>query len=180
MTNKQSSNDLVINARARNLGQAEMIKSALTTEGIQCFVHDENMGSTFGYTAAIDYIKIKVRTEDALKGRGVLGISAVNPEDQPGANLLLPPCPKCGSRKIYQKPRTTLFYVFSALLLFIPNLITKKNYKCTDCQEQWRSTIPASHYVLSLMIFVFVLLIWSSVIQDIHRYLRHNGYIPYR
>ena len=179
MSNEQSTNDLVIIARAGNLGQAEMLKSALTAEGIQCFVHDEHIGSTFGYTAAIDYIKIKVKTEDALKAREVLGISAVNPEDEPGANVLLPPCPRCGSRRIYQKPRTTFFYVISALLLFIPNLITKKTYGCTECQQQWRSTIPALYYMLSFMIFVFVLMIWSSIIQDIHRYLRHNGYIAY-
>lgn len=113
--------------------EAQVMKSVLASEGIECFLSNENMG-TLGYGVRIDLLVKavdKVRAELALRKVAVL----------PRRAHALPPsvdeddiaCPQCGSTRvgIHTGPVPTM----------IPGLKTKQKPG-----ERWRHCIECGTY----------------------------------
>jgi putative signal transducing protein len=72
-------NEPVVIQTTNNLGEAEILKGVLESEGIQCELEGENQGSFAGILA----VKILVRSRDEEKARQVLA-SHVHHQDQLG------------------------------------------------------------------------------------------------
>lgn len=104
-----------------NATQAYVWKSKLESEGIICFIFDENMISINPhYTYLVGGIKLKIRGEDIIKAKKIL----VEAGDE---TVRL--CPSCLSVQTYEIhiPKNffyALFWVFSP---------PKPRWKCQDC-----------------------------------------------
>ena len=65
--------ELVILNTFTSIFEANLFKSKLESEGIECFIDDENIGSmNFLYGSAVGGVKLKVRKSDYDKARKVL------------------------------------------------------------------------------------------------------------
>jgi hypothetical protein len=119
--------------------EANMFRSKLESEGIECFIDDENIGSmNFLYGSAVGGVKLKVRKSDYDKARKVLeesGQTIVEVEEEQNDDN--PACPSCGSRNTEYAQVQRKFNVLSILLLGFPILFPGHGYKCNDCNHEW-------------------------------------------
>jgi hypothetical protein len=73
-------NEPVVIHTTNNLGEAEILKGVLESEGIQCELDGENQGSFAGIFA----VKILVRSQDEEQARQILALQADRHEDDLG------------------------------------------------------------------------------------------------
>ena len=158
--------ELITVTTASSLGEAEMAKSVLETNNIQCFIHDEHTGATFGYSAAIGFIKIRVRRSQLEQAKELLGIKNVA-ELEASANLFFPPCPQCSSRKVTQKQRSLGFTIFSTTLFFVPSLLSRKKYTCHACHFTWQSIRPKEYFFYAFMLLFLCYMFWALTADKI-------------
>lgn len=118
---------------------AHLAKTKLESEGIQCFIFDENISTiNWFYTNAVGGIKLKVREEYYEKAVRIL---KVNDSDSDNTNkegeVIELFCPKCGSENIWDEKYSKKFAYISILLLGFPLLFRKRKYECKQCGFKW-------------------------------------------
>ena len=114
--------------------EAHLLRLRLEAGGVAAYIQDENMIQLdWMYSNAIGGVKVQIAEEDIDDAREILNeqpIDSSAPET--------PPCPFCLSENIqdYELPRRTSYLSF--LLLGFPLLLSRNNFKCSDCGRKWR------------------------------------------
>jgi len=148
---------------------ANMLKSKLESEGIECFLPDEEIVSANMFlSTAVGSIKVMVKESDFEKAQkvindfkmdlNVIDESALN-EDiyEYHGNIT---CPECSSDKVifYRHKRTGA--ALSIILLGFPLIYPSKVWKCEACGCVWQEKKSfAVNVVTALTYFGFMLLI---------------------
>jgi hypothetical protein len=124
----------------RDLPEALLAKGKLESEGIECFLADDNMvRMDWFWSNAVGGIKLRVEQEDAEAALELLGeaIPATLSVDEGGKEYRQPQCPKCRSLDIkfesVNEFALPFLYVFS-----LPFPFSKKSWKCENCGNEWQ------------------------------------------
>lgn len=122
-----------------NAIDAHILRTKLESEGIPCYIFDENITSLNPLlTVAVGGIKLNVAAEDFEKAYEIMNISEMAELTDDDSEIIR--CPKCGSTRIdnnYNKPdglKSILASIFSFLTFTFP-VFLKKSYRCKDCDE---------------------------------------------
>src|SRR5690554_3245743 len=113
-----------------------IMKGRLETDGIDCFVFDENIMTLNPlFNIAVGGVKLKVNEEDADKARAIIKELELQPLVDHNENVIQ--CPKCNSTNLYTnfKSMKGFFGFMSAiisLLLAVFPLHFKSVYKCRN------------------------------------------------
>lgn len=120
-----------------NTFEANMLKSKLESEDIQCVLFDENLVSLNPlYNITIGGIKLNINSADLGKAQSVLAEIDVTPITNDNDEIIA--CPKCKSTEIElgSKSLKGLKGIFSGLLavffMIYPPYV-KHVYKCKQC-----------------------------------------------
>ena len=127
--------------------EANLMRSKLLSEGIECILLDENTISVQPfYSIAIGGIKLQVNENDRARAMEILKESSPTPlhivhvaESKPhrknhGKTIH---CPECNSTSVYYERLTNGELVLCVLLLGIPLLFIKGKYHCYNCGKKW-------------------------------------------
>ncbi|MBM2817155.1 MAG: hypothetical protein HW421_3917 [Ignavibacteria bacterium] len=125
-----------------NSFEANLLKSRLEDEGIECFLFDENTVSIMPfYNVAVGGIKLKINEADIDKARDIFeDINHTLLTDERNNAIR---CPKCDSNDIILGFKSIksitgiILFVYSLLFLLFP-IYYKKLYKCKNCGEEFR------------------------------------------
>ncbi len=129
--------------------EANLIRSKLLSEDIECFLLDENIISVQPfYSNAIGGIKLQVHESDAKRAKLVIDESNKPPlhivqnnddnskeSDQDKPKLI---CPNCNSKEVYYERFSNAELVLCILLLGIPYFFISGNYHCYNCGNKWK------------------------------------------
>jgi hypothetical protein len=125
----------VIVKRFDNSIDAHLFRISLESEGIDCFLFDEEIVSVNPlYSNAVGGIKAKVREEDIERTRNFL---------KSIENEVIPKCPNCGSSDVFidYSPKKALTHwiasIFSLLTVTYP-ITGKMVNTCRSCDERFR------------------------------------------
>ncbi len=123
------------------VSQAEIAKTKLENEGIDCFLAGKNFVSMIWfYSAANRGVKLQVRQSDAEKAIEIIRSLEKQRAEQksPAPDEDIPLCPKCDSDDFeYEKFSKNLFYL-SILFFRFPLPYPTESYKCTNCRHKWK------------------------------------------
>ena len=120
---------------------AHILKIKLESEGITCFLFDENIVSVNPlYSNLVGGIKLKINEEDLVHAKNVLFELEQTPYTTEDEQIIT--CPKCQSTHIESgyKSMKSIGAVLSAItsfLLFIFPIYRKDVYKCLDCGNEF-------------------------------------------
>ncbi|GAA0194794.1 hypothetical protein GCM10009122_58580 [Fulvivirga kasyanovii] len=122
--------------------EANLLRSKLESEGVLCFLFDENMVSLNPlYNLTLGGIKLKIREADAQKALQIIEEVETTPfTDEQDRQVR---CPVCQSTQLYSdfKSMKGLKGVFTAIvsfLLFVFPFYYKSVYKCRQCNAEFR------------------------------------------
>jgi len=128
--------------------EANLMRSKLLSEGIECVLLDEILISVQPfYSNAIGGIKLQVHQDEAEKAREVINESnnanlhvvykseAAIDETNLDHNRLY--CPECKSEDVYFERFSTGELFLTIILLGIPALFIKGRYICYNCGNKW-------------------------------------------
>jgi hypothetical protein len=124
-------NDLVTVATASTPIEANIMKSKLESEGLTCFVADQNMVSINPlYSNAVGGVRVQVRQGDFEKAKEILNIKS--------QTLKMVICPECHSNEISHGKTPAILNVLSffGLGVFFPQL--RRQWVCNKCHHSWR------------------------------------------
>lgn len=121
---------------------AHLMKSKLESEGISCFMFDENVvGLNPLYNMAVGGIKLKVIEADVNKAITII-------EEMTNSSLIndkgeVIKCPKCQSEKIYtgfksMKGFKGILSLFVSFMLVVFPIYYKTNFKCKSCGTSFK------------------------------------------
>jgi len=121
--------------------EANIKKTRLESEGITCFLADENMVSIIPiYSLAVGNIKLKVPENEASKALEILQKNTPEFVD----NFTLQEetedkmaCPNCFSQNTYKEDLSKKS-ILSYLLLGFPIPIRSNKFHCFECGYQWK------------------------------------------
>lgn len=138
---------LVVAKYFDNLIDAEMIKSKLHSEGIECFLFNEHLSSIFGVTnPAFKEIKLMVDAVDLERVNEILAVIAKTPITDDNNEIIK--CPNCNSQDIiydYKSIKSNsrmlgfLLSVFSSAFSFFYDTV----YKCKQCDAEFTNKTKA-------------------------------------
>ncbi len=137
---------LVTVATFTDVIEAKIVQSMLESEGISCFVQDENIvGINWLYSAAVGGVKLKVREADrdeaAMLLSGDVRIEEVpqfTPIESEGGSEDRVRCPACGSEDLFREHVSKRAFFLSWILLGFPVPFFKSVYKCLSCRRTWK------------------------------------------
>jgi Putative prokaryotic signal transducing protein len=114
--------------------EAQIAKTRLESEGIECFVRDETtLGMNPYYSVAMGGSRLDVRENELAAARALLGVAHKEPEASRNS------CPRCGA---IGKPTANLARKGSAILswLFatVPVPFLREEKACPSCGNRWR------------------------------------------
>lgn len=142
---------------------AHAARTKLESEGIECFVADENLvGANPLYSNAIGGVKVQVAPEDAKRAREALGEEleqGVEAGARDGNQHGQAPseaeakrfnatddivCPKCGKNDVesllFSGKSSALAWLLGSLLVMVPLPWFKgRHRRCRSCGHQWAS-----------------------------------------
>ncbi|NIO15892.1 MAG: DUF2007 domain-containing protein [Deltaproteobacteria bacterium] len=141
---------LVTVATFTDVIEAKIVQSMLESEGIYCFVQDENIvGINWLYSAAVGGVKLKVRESDrdeaAMLLSGDVRIEEV-PQFTPverGESEDRGRCPACGSEDLFREHVSKRAFFLSWILLGFPVPFFKTTYRCLRCRRTWKKGMEA-------------------------------------
>jgi hypothetical protein len=117
--------------------QAHLARLKLESEGIDCFLVDENIVAMDWLLAgAVRGIKLQVPAGRAEEARKLLGEKAAEPTD-PSADWTHQ-CPECGSGDTYQPRFSRKWFFLSLLLLGLPLPGLARTRVCARCGHEWK------------------------------------------
>jgi hypothetical protein len=125
--------------------EANLMRSKLLSEDIECILLDENLISVQPfYSNAIGGIKLQVHEDDAQRAKEILEESNkpplhiiyknINHKTNKHTKLH---CPECNSTEVYYERLSNSELVLCILLLGIPLLFLKGKYHCYNCGNKW-------------------------------------------
>ena len=133
-----------------NSFEAHLLKTTLESEGIQCFIFDENMVSINPlFNITVGGIKLKINNADLGKA---LEILEENEELKlTNENNEVIKCPKCDSEDIYldfksMKGLKGFFSLIVSFLFFLFPIYYKSLNKCKSCGHEFKSTKKNLNY----------------------------------
>lgn len=120
---------------------AHLLKSKLESEGIPCYLFDENINTLNPlYSMATGGIKLRISSNDLERAEAIIAeIEDTKPTDERGVVLQ---CPQCGSEDLYSGFKSMRGFrgffsaVVSFLLLIFP-IYVKTVYKCKGCGHEF-------------------------------------------
>lgn len=136
--------------------QSAILKGRLESEGIQCFIKDENIvNANPFYSNAVGGVKVQVRENDAERASEIVKdyFYNVNSEDEfePEPPVVYKPedpeispqekikCPFCGSTEVNRDKTPSRINIILVLLLGIPLLFPgRKKYHCFNCGADFK------------------------------------------
>ena len=126
----------------RDLPEALTVRAKLQSEGIECFLADENVVRLdWFWSNAVGGIRLQMLEEDAATAMEVLGaeIPATFSAEELGQEYVQPRCPRCNSLDVkfeeYSGLSLAFLYVFS-----LPIPIHRNYWKCEECGQKWQET----------------------------------------
>jgi len=126
-----------------NFGEAHILRIKLESEGIACYLFDENMMTLNPlYNITIGGIKLKIKDSDrALAQQIILEIEAIPFTNNTDEVLK---CPNCQSTDLYSgfismKGFKAVLTSIISFLLFIYPFYIKRVYKCKKCNTEFKN-----------------------------------------
>ncbi|MGZ3688261.1 MAG: hypothetical protein ACXWP5_07150 [Bdellovibrionota bacterium] len=116
--------------------EAELAKSKLASEGIDCWIPGETVARMQPHLPESRMIAVKVRAGDRAHAVTALGILEPAPAE-------VPSCPRCGSTRLeLARGRFALsllgrVFVFLLASAFAP---MRRRYECQECREKFTRT----------------------------------------
>ena len=121
-----------------------LMKSKLESEGIVCYIFDENM-VTYNpiYNIAFGGIKLKINEQDLNKASNI--IKLINESKITDENNEIIKCPKCNSEELYigyksMKGVKGVLSIIVSLIFMIFPIYYKTLNKCKICGQEFRTT----------------------------------------
>lgn len=121
--------------------EANLLRSKLESEGILCFLFDENMVSLNPlYNITLGGIKLKIREADAQKALQIIEEVETTPfTDEQDRQVQ---CPNCRSTQLYSdfksvRDITGILTFIVSLLFFVFPFYYKSVYKCRQCGAEF-------------------------------------------
>lgn len=153
MHNDDGFDDLVTIGRFSFPYQAHLLAGSLEAEGIQSFIHGENMNSVYPFLVNDNNgIHVQVRESEAEAARAIMKRieeTASPSEDLPAAvnvdgkvyHLVRGNCPECNEASIYLYDGNSAAVLGVAALVFAITVPIKidANYICYNCEYSWKS-----------------------------------------
>jgi DNA-directed RNA polymerase subunit RPC12/RpoP len=127
--------------------EANLMRSKLLSEGIECILLDENLISVQPfYSNAIGGIKLQVLENDSVRAKEILAeantpplhivhVAKSKPMRKPHGKTIH--CPECNSTSVYYERLTIGELALCILFLGIPLLFIKGKYHCYNCGNKW-------------------------------------------
>ncbi len=107
-----------------------LYRGLLETNGIECFLQDDNLNSINIVTSLISGgIRLQVAKCDVNRARNILAsIQSCSVRTEP-------PCPECGSKAVKMRGDflAFLFYLFCSVVGR-----GRRLWRCTDCRYKWQ------------------------------------------
>ena len=153
---------------------ANMLKSKLESEGIECFLPDENTVSTYMFlSTAVGNIKVMIKESDYDKAKKVItdfksesNITGEIYEDGYSDKHHGAECPKCGSESVNLYKYNRKGAAISIMLLGFPLIFTSKEWKCDTCGNMW---VERRSFTVKLILYTLFLFIVVSVVYEVLR-----------
>ena len=122
---------------------AHLLRSKLESEGVHCFLFDENIvGLNPLYNVTVGGIKLKINEDDVDKVKVILAEIENTPHTDEEDVVIS--CPKCGSTNIDSgfKSMKGLKGILSAITSFILMVVPVYHnpvFKCRNCEEEFKN-----------------------------------------
>ncbi len=122
--------------------EAHILKTKLESEGIECFIADENtVTMNWLYSNAIGGVKLQVKKSHFKRAMAIIQEKHTNKLSQ---NKLYksnndPHCPKCNSTNVCYEKFSRRFAFISWILLGVPLPFIKRKWKCNECGYEWKA-----------------------------------------
>lgn len=126
-------------ARFQYSTEAQIIKGRLEADGIQVFLSDHLTIDTDPLVSnAIGGVKLKVRSQDAIKAQHILESIKKYSIDDDGNTIN---CPNCNSINIQlfstiKDAKSLFWFIFGVLFSSLP-FYTKHKYRCEVCKTEF-------------------------------------------
>jgi hypothetical protein len=133
--------NLVTLRQFRDIPAAHLAKSILDSEGIECFLADENtIRRDWLWSNLLGGVKLWVREEDAAKAAELLAQESPEGFDADSdAEHQQPRCPQCNSANILFE-ELSKHTAYATILLHFPIPVKHLGWKCHACGHQWEET----------------------------------------
>jgi Putative prokaryotic signal transducing protein len=125
--------------RYRDLPEAVVVKSILDSDGIECFLTDENLiRMDWFWSGLLVGVKLWVKQQDVDEAQNLIDQSPPEGFNVEGVGEFQQPhCPKCHSVDIsfrgLNKP-----VAFISAYLGLPIPLKRRGWKCHSCSHSWR------------------------------------------
>lgn len=137
-------NRLVTVATFQYSFEAQFARGRLESEGIYCFLADENIvGIAWIYANAVGGIKLQVREEDAERALEILeedaeaDLEELTEVADESVNVSYR-CPHCGSTDLEDAPYSRRSAFLTILLFGFPIAFRRVGVTCRSCGHRWR------------------------------------------
>lgn len=152
MSEDNNRNDLVVIGRFIFPYQAHLLAGKLEAEGIQAFVHGENlMNMNMLYNGLAGGVRVEVKQSDLEAAQEVLKQieQSITPDaalpqqiavDDVLYDLVKGICPECGTAAVYFKSGSLASNVGMAVVVLTLSLPIKADHKyiCYKCEYEWK------------------------------------------
>ena len=134
----------VILRRYRDLPEALVVKSILDSDGIECFLSDENLiRMDWFWSGLLGGAKLWVRRHDVDQAQNLIDQNSPEGFNVEGVGEFQQPrCPKCQSIDIsFKELNKPVAFISAYLGLPIP--LKRRGWKCHSCGHSWRQSDDA-------------------------------------
>ncbi|NIS75711.1 MAG: hypothetical protein GTO08_10630 [Deltaproteobacteria bacterium] len=137
---------LVTVATFSDVLEAKIVQSMLESEGIFCFMQDENIiGINWMLSAAVGGVKLKVRESDLNEASLLLSENAkmvmvpefASDERAQSSDEALR-CLECGSDNVVRSQFSKRAFFLSWIFLGFPIPLFRNSYRCLSCFRTWK------------------------------------------
>lgn len=154
---------------------ANMFKSKLESEGIECFLPDENtVSANMFLSTAVGNIKVMIKESDYEKAQKVisdykseLNIIEETYDDGYSDKHHGASCPKCESASVNLYRHNRKGAAISILLLGFPLIFTSKEWKCDTCGYSWVEKRPFAVNAVRLIMYSVFLFVIISIVYEV-------------
>lgn len=121
--------------------EAHILRSKLDSEGIQCYILDENIVTLNPMlNFAVGGIRLQVAEEDFDAAKAILNEMDEKPYTDEKDNAIA--CPNCESTELYSDYKSTknsksVIALLTAFIFAVFPLYTKSVFKCKDCGTEF-------------------------------------------
>ena len=128
-----------------NAIDAHMLSSRLESEGIVCFIFDENINNLNPlYSVTVGGVKLNIKSTDVAKALAIL--EEIEQTDFVDENDKVIACPKCHSTDLYSGFRSVkgtkgflaIIALFFSLAFSLFPIYSKTVYRCKACDAEFK------------------------------------------